>query len=488
MEENNIPENSGESEVSEKKAEFDPEVEVLPDLDEEPAEEKTEIPETSSPEPQTEQPENGTKKQSPYPIRRRGVSAATFVTVLIIAVLVTFMTTFVCLNNTYREKYNNLQIFASGQLNREFGEISDMVSKLNSVDKTVREDYLYDIDNEELTDSVLKGYLYGIGDKYAMYYTKEEMEAFNADSNAEMQGIGVSVVYDPDAAMIQVIDVFADSPAEEAGLCIGDKVGYVKTGDGEDDYESIASLGYEMALTHLRGKAGTKAEFIVYRDENFNDPIEFSITRENVTEQTVSYRMSESCPDTGIIRISSFDAKTPEQFKKAVEELTANGASKLVFDVRNNPGGELNSVCTVLDMILPEGPVIRTLDKDGNEEVVYTSDKEEMTLPMAVLANGNTASAGELFTCALKDYKKATVVGVKTFGKGSMQTIRSFYDGTGMKYTYRYYCPPFSDNYDGVGIKPDKEVKLSDEASKKSVFLLSEKEDNQLSAALELLK
>ena len=145
-------------------------------------------------------------------------------------------------------------------------------------------------------------------------------------------------------------------------------------------------------------------------------------------------------------------------------------------------------MCSVLDPLLPEGPVIRTVDKNGNEEVVYTSDSNETDIPMAVLVNGNTASAGELFTAALKDYDKAVIVGTVTYGKGSMQTIRSFSDGSGLKYTYRYYCPPFSDNYDGVGITPDITVELSEGAAGKNIYTLSDTEDNQLTAAYEALK
>lgn len=131
---------------------------------------------------------------------------------------------------------------------------------------------------------------------------------------------------------------------------------------------------------------------------------------------------------------------------------------------------------------------MRTVDKNGNEEIVYTSDKNEIDVPMAVIANGNTASAGELFTAALRDYGKAVIVGQKTFGKGSMQTIRSFTDGTGFKFTYRYYCPPVSDNYDGVGIEPDVEVQLSEAASAKNIYTLEDSEDDQLQAAIEALR
>ena len=335
---------------------------------------------------------------------------------------------------------------------------------------------------------MLKGYLWGIGDKYAEYFNKEEMEELIADSNAEMQGIGVSVVYNADEAAIEIINVFPDSPAGEAGLLPGDLICYVIAdgeGEDEDDYVSVAELGYTAAVNKLRGEAGTVAKFVAYRDRNFDEPMEYSITRGFVTEYTVSSEICSYDETVGIVTISSFDSKTPAQFKEAVEDVTAKGAEKLVFDMRNNPGGELDSVCAVLDMLLPEGPVIRTVDKMGNEETVYVSDADEIKMPMAVVTNGNTASAGELFTAALRDYGKAKIYGETTYGKGSMQTVKTFPDGTGFKYTYRYYCPPFSDNYDGVGITPDVEVKLGDEAMKKNVYTLTDDEDTQMHAAVE---
>ena len=137
-------------------------------------------------------------------------------------------------------------------------------------------------------------------------------------------------------------------------------------------------------------------------------------------------------------------------------------------------------------MLVPKGPVIRTVDKKGNEEVVYTSDKNETDVPMAVLVNGNTASAGELFAACLVDYDKAFLVGEKTFGKGSMQTTRSFNDGTAFKYTYRYYCPPFSDNYDGVGITPEFEVELPEEVQA-HFYTMTDSEDTQLQCAVKEL-
>lgn len=408
-----------------------------------------------------------------YSKKKRGVSVWVCVTVGLLCCLATFMATYAWLYNLFSKK------------DADTSFITRVTDKLRVMDATVRSEYLYDIDDDALIDGVMKGYMSSLGDRYADYYNTEEYNALMDSNNGEMQGIGISIVYDSENNALQVISVFPDSPALEAGLKPGDRIAYVKI-DGET--KSVAELGYQASVSAMQGKAGTVAEFIAYREGDYTNPIEYSVTRGYVTEVTASGRMYSADSEVGIIRITSFDAKTPDQFAAALKELQNKGAKKLIIDVRNNPGGELMSVCKVLDSLLPEGPVIRTVDRDGNEEVVYTSDAAETDMPMAVIVNGNTASAGELFTAALMDYDKAVSVGTTTFGKGSMQTIRSFTDGTGLKYTYRYYCPPYSDNYDGVGITPDIPAELSEAAASKNIYTLTDEEDSQLTAAYDALK
>jgi carboxyl-terminal processing protease len=267
---------------------------------------------------------------------------------------------------------------------------------------------------------------------------------------------------------------------------IGDRVAFVVNDDGSR--ESVESLGYDGTLGRLKGEEGTVAKFVVLRDENGDgayQEIEFAIERAQFEVVSVMYHVYESDCTVGVIQISGFDRSTVEQFKKAVEDLRSKGVTKLVFDVRNNPGGDKDAVCDILDYLLPEGALLRTVDANGTYTTVETSDASFLDMPMAVVVNGNTASAGELFAAAIKDYEAGKLVGDKTYGKGSMQSILSVLgDGSLLKVTTALYCPPVSENYDGVGITPDVVEPLAEELLDINFYKLTDANDNQLRAAV----
>lgn len=409
---------------------------------------------------------------APRQKKKRTVSITAVAIIAAVCIIATFMTTYVLLSVWYTQGGT--------------GAVDRAVEKMELLDALVRQDYVGEIDEEALTDWILKGYMAGLGDPYAGYYTKEEFSALMADNSGEMQGIGISVNMDTETGLIDIVSVFPKSPALEAGVMPGDRIAYIIE---DEQYYSVAEIGYDAAVSMLQGEADTYAAFVVRRGETQEDVQEltFSIKRGYITEYTVISRLYEPDPTVGVIRITSFDGGTPKQFADAVQSLQNAGATRLILDVRYNPGGDLNSVCSVLDTLLPQGPVIRTIDKNGNEETVYESDANELDIPMVVLVNEGTASAGELFASALQDYEKAPVVGVQTYGKGSMQTIRGFGDGTGFKYTYRYYCPPFSDNFDGVGVTPDIVAELDASLEGKNIYKITDEEDNQLAAAYNAL-
>ena len=390
------------------------------------------------------------------------ISIGTAVILMLLAVLVTFQLTFVALSNKYQSELNELTIS------------QDMYAKLAAVDELYRTLYIGDIDEKTLTDYLIRGYVLGTGDKYAYYLDEEQFAEMMASNNAELQGIGIKVIYQND--MIEIISVMPDSPALEAGLEPGDIIAYVGG-------ESVAELGYTAAVNRLQGEAGTLAEFTVQRGDEL---IDYSIERGYVNEQSVMYHVYEPDPTIGIVKILSFNLGTPEQFKSACEELIAGGVTKFVFDVRYNPGGDLESITEILDYLLPEGPIVRIVDAEGNEDVRY-SDASELDMPMCVLVNSSTASAAELFSSALQDYDKAELVGTVTYGKGTMQTIIRLADNTGLGISYRMYNPPYSDNYEGVGVQPDYVVEMDESVADKNIYKITDEEDTQLQKAIELL-
>ncbi len=388
------------------------------------------------------------------------------IVLILLAALLTFQITYVSMQSTYQAALQESALSASAY------------EKLNYVDGLYRANYVGEIDETELSDYLIRGYIAGTGDKYASYMTADEFTSYMQESSGEMVGIGVHIIYNGEMGALEVISVMRNSPALEAGVEPGDLIYMV--GD-----ESVAELGYYPAVAKMQGEKGTVAQFTVRRGENYAEVVPFSIIRDLVEDTTVEYHMYEG--DIGIIRITDFAENTGDSVRVAVADLTSKGASKLVFDVRYNPGGALDGIVDTLDFILPEGPIIRIVDKEGNEEVI-SSDARDLQIPMAVLVNGSTASAAELFTSALKDYDMATIIGTQTYGKGTMQRVVSLPDGSGLSLSIRMYNPPFSDNYEGIGITPHVVIELDEALQEKNFYKITDEEDNQLQTALKILR
>ncbi|MDD6799728.1 MAG: S41 family peptidase [Firmicutes bacterium] len=403
------------------------------------------------------------------------ISIPAVIILILLAVVVTFQATYLGINNKYARQMNEL--YANHEY---YGKLSSLEALFNTY-------YIGEIDPELIEEGIMRGYVSGSGDKYANYFTKEQFEELMASQNGDMVGIGVHVVYDADSAALHIVSVLPDSPALEAGVLPGDLI--VSVGDND-----VAAVGYYKAVELMQGEEGTFAEFTVLR--GMTERLDFKVQRAHVTDLSVEGRMfcdeNGETTDIGIIRITEFDATTPVQLPEQVEALKLQGAEKIVFDLRNNPGGELTSIVKVLDYLLPEGPIIRTVDKAGNEDV-QNSDSSWLDMPLAVIVNGNTASAAELFSSALKDYNskgkiRATLVGTTTYGKGTMQTVIQLEDGSAVSISYKMYNPPYSDNYEGKGVEPDIRVELSDDAAEMNPYLLPDAMDTQLLAAVECLK
>ena len=389
-------------------------------------------------------------------------------------------------------------IFSSGTLGVDGTE--DYSGKIGIVDTIFSEYALYDTNGDLLLDSMLKAYVAATGDQYAAYYTAEEFAEIIAQNSGELVGVGVTVVESLDPVGIAIVGVMPGSPAEAAGVLPGDVI--VVIGSGENAF-SVADRGFESSLTALRGEEGSIASFTVQRE---GAQISFSIARALVENVSVTGRVSESDATVGIVSISQFMINTPVQFEAAMDDLIAKGCTRFVFDVRNNPGGDLKSIVAVLSYFLNEDDlIVTTVYKDGTTESEYASPvdykgdyeacsiaKEDIgkyrNYQKAVLINGNTASAAELFTAVLRDYELATIVGTTTYGKGVLQSIFDLsswgYTG-GVKLTTGYYNPPSGENYDGKGVAPSgAQTPLDDAVKNKNLYLLTEQEDNQLRAAI----
>ena len=435
---------------------------------------------------------------------------STVITAVVLAVLLTFSLT------TAYMKQELPNVVQPGQGSVE----EDAFAELDVIDRLVRSlTMMKDLDDQAIITSVLKGYVAATGDLYAEYFTAEEFAEQTSTQNGEMCGIGVSVVNDLlkvngiDYQVITVANVYPDSPAESAGVLPGDHIIFV--GAGEDRI-LVQALGYTEALNRMRGEEGTECAFVVYRRPQGADEttpyeeVEITAVRQKITTRSVIGRVHESDPSVGIIKMTGFDNTTLPQFTDAVETLKAAGCEYFVFDLRNNPGGLLTSVEDVLILFLQEGDtVISTKDSTGKETVTKIAVNEQGTvtcgsgtltkddlgkyrdLTFSLLVNEYSASAAELFTANIRDYELGKIVGTKTYGKGSMQTTYSLarygYDGA-LKLTTAHYFPPCGEGYDGIGITPHLEVALSEEALKYNINLLPDELDNQLRAAIDIMK
>ena len=373
----------------------------------------------------------------------------------------------------------------------ELGTVEETVSAIVELYNEYRS-LIDETDPNEVTDLLCECYLAAVGDKYAYYMNAEAYDEYDSDLTGNYVGIGVQVTNNSLERTITIIAVFPNTPAFEAGLLTGDTI--ERVGD-----IPIADLSYAEVVNRIRGEEGTDVTVTFGRNgETFTR----TMTRRKVTQVTASASMRAGTPKIGVIRITEFDDTTAPQFKAALDELLAAGAKGLVFDLRNNPGGLLTSILSVLDYFVPDGtPLASYLYYNGERVTDYARDGHEIpsSVPIAVLCNQYTASAGELFTCAIQDYGKqglldVKVVGTVTFGKGTMQTMYFLSKGEAdggtddmtraTTVSTAYYDPPYSGNYEGVGVIPDVAVDLGEEAKAKSVYVLTEEEDTQMQAAI----
>ncbi len=394
---------------------------------------------------------------------KKRLSVAACIVICAIFCAVTFVGTHSALTVKYKQDLNSQKAVASEE-----------EAKLRDIFSIIETGYLRDFDKSVLWERVYAALVEGLSDKYSAYMTADEYSEYTSGDNGNFVGIGVYCAYDSQEGGLYISTVFPDSPAEKAGMKQGDVITAVNGVSFTD--ENNASLADSIS-----GDEGTEVLLTVKSSGRISRRV---LTRQKVSSNNVLY---ERFDRVAYIKIVSFsDMTVSEEFGAAIKKAKQDGCKSFLFDVRNNPGGFLDEICAVLDILLPEGVIINIVDKNGNTSQ-KTSDASCIDAPMAVLCNENTASAAELFTKALMDYNMAQSVGETTLGKGTVQITKILPDGSAVRISSYYYNPPCNVSYDGVGIEPDHKVLLPDE--KKMIFhKLKKEEDDQFLFALSLLK
>ena len=348
---------------------------------------------------------------------------------------------------------------------KKMGELADLIDQ-----------YYYEgVDTDAVAEGVYTGMLRGLGDPYSNYFTAEEYSSFNESTTGIYYGIGVVLQQNAETKAVTALHVYPGTPAEEAGVKDGDMI--VKIDDTEVNGQELTEL-----VTMIKGEEGTKVHLRLAR-EGEKDYVETYVERRQIAVPTVQYQMLEG--DVGFIQITEFSESTMEQFEEALASLQGEGMKSMIVDLRDNPGGVLQTVCEMLDKLLPKGLIVYTEDKNGSRSN-YESDEACMDIPMAVLINGNSASASEIFAGAVKDYKYGTLIGTKTFGKGIVQTIIPLSDGSAVKVTMAKYFTPKGNYIHGVGIEPDIELEYKYLGVEDETY--DPMHDNQVQKALEVLQ
>lgn len=339
-------------------------------------------------------------------------------------------------------------------------------AKVETIYQLIEQNYLGETDGETLTDSMCAGLVAGLDDKYSTYYTQEQYEQILQSTQGHYAGIGVGITREENGDIV-IAACYENTPAQAAGIREGDLL-------LEIDGQRVKGLETSEVVELIQQVAEGNAVDMALEREGVQYSV--SVTVEEVESVSVTGRMLEG--DVGYIQITQFTGVTAQQFEKCYQELLEQKMGSLVIDLRSNPGGLVNGVCDTLRQILPEGIIVYTEDKYGNRSEELCDGESPIGLPLAVLVNGSSASASEIFAGAVQDYGIGTIVGTVTYGKGVVQDTYPLKSGGAVKLTVSNYFTPKGNNINGRGITPDVEVEQPEDA----------KEDLQLKRALEVLQ
>lgn len=356
-----------------------------------------------------------------------------------------------------------------------FVSASTDYNKLEDLENLILTSFAGDADKTKIEDAAADAMVNAMGDRWSYYIPAAELPSFLENSENAYVGIGVTVQATDDNSGLMVIAVQPGGPAEEAGVQVGDVIIQV---DGESAQDRTVTEISAM----IKGEEGTVVSITVLRN---GEGITMSMTRKRMETTVASSKLLNE--HVGLVTIQNFDERCADETIAAIKALLNQGADMLLFDVRNNPGGYVDELTKVLDYLLPEGNLIRTVGTDGSDETV-TSDADCVKVPMAVLVNENTYSAAELFAVDLSEYGVARIFGQKTSGKGFFQQVFQFSDGSAAGISVGRYYTSQSNNLEGIGLTPDEEIKLDDE-SEALLYngMLEPENDAQLQAALSYL-
>ena len=353
---------------------------------------------------------------------------------------------------------------------------SKETTKLEQLEELIVTRFIGEAESEQLQDAAAEGMIASLDDRWSYYMSASEYLSHMETANNAYVGIGITISVEEgvDGFVIQVVN--ENGPAAEAGLQVGDVIIAV---EGQSTIGMAASGARDL----VRGEEGTQVQITLLREGQEQT---IPVTRREVQTPVAEYEMLDG--NIGLVTIVNFDSRCTEETVAAIEALLAEGAEKLIFDVRNNPGGYARELVKVLDYLLPEGELFRTVDYAGKENVDM-SDADCLDIPMAVLVNGDSYSAAEFFAAALVEYDAAVVVGEKTSGKGHFQYTYQLNDGSAVALSVGKYYTPNGVSLEGVGITPDVEVSVTEEQAAMIYYgTLDPEEDPQIQAAIEALK
>jgi len=351
------------------------------------------------------------------------------------------------------------------------------IRKFAVVKNILKNEYYLDVNETDMLEGAIAGMTNALGDPYTVYFTSDQMKLFTEKSEGSYVGIGVSVVSDSNG-ILTVVEPFDDSPAKEAGIRKDDKI--IKV----DDTDVTTIRDEDMIIAMIKGKENTKVKLTIYRPSE-GKYIDLELIRKRIKIVNIKSEVLDG--NIGYIKLIMFDGDIAQYFEEHLNNLLAQNIKGLIIDVRDNPGGSYDQVIKIADRLLPEGLIVYTEDK-YKKRVEEKSDEKELDLPLCVLINENSASASEILAGAIKDHKKGTLIGTKTFGKGLVQAVIPLNDGSGLKITISRYFTPSGVCIQGIGIEPDEKVEVPEQYKNKPVSDIPKGDDVQLQTAIQVLR